>query len=75
MRFWIAAEILHGFTIKLNGQTAFNVIGTDVYGPMGRELIPFGQETAAKEFMIDHGGKAIFNFKQITLDQVMGLDQ
>ena len=48
--------------------------GSDVYGPMGRELIPFGDEAAAKEFLADHKGQAILGFSQITPAVVKGLD-
>jgi copper chaperone NosL len=58
----------------IDGLKAFYVLGSDVYGPMGRELIPFGEEAAAKEFMTDHKGQAILPFSQITLDTLKGLD-
>ena len=45
---------------------AYYVIGSDVYGPMGRELIPFSTETDAAEFMKDHGGNRIVTFRDIT---------
>ena len=32
-------------------QKAFYVIGSNVYGPMGEELIPFKNEDEAKKFM------------------------
>ncbi len=32
----------------IDGTRAFYVIGSDVYGPMGRELIPFKDETGGK---------------------------
>ena len=39
--------------------SAFYVMGSDVYGPMGRELIPFKTEEDAREFWDDHKGKMI----------------
>lgn len=53
---------------------AFYVIGSDVYGPMGRELIPFAKEADAKEFMRDHKGKRILRFREITPAIVGSLD-
>lgn len=53
---------------------AFYVIGSDVYGPMGRELVPFESPSDAEAFMKDHRGKAILTFKEITLEKVKGLD-
>jgi nitrous oxide reductase accessory protein NosL len=34
--------------------SAYYVLGSDIYGPMGRELIPFEKEADAKEFIKDH---------------------
>ena len=63
------------YTLTLiNGHEAFYVLGSDVYGPMGRELIPFEKEADAKEFMKDHKGKAILRFKDITLEIIKPLD-
>jgi nitrous oxide reductase accessory protein NosL len=56
------------------GRSAFFVAGSDVYGPMGKELIPFEKEAEAQEFMKDHKGKTVLRFDQIDLPLVMGLD-
>jgi nitrous oxide reductase accessory protein NosL len=58
----------------IDGRKAFYVIGSDVYGPMGKELIPFEKETEAQEFMKDHKGKTVLPFDKIDLPLVMGLD-
>jgi copper chaperone NosL len=58
----------------INGQEAFFVVGSDVYGPMGRELVPFAREDAAKEFLKDHKGKATLKFKEVTPALVKTLD-
>ena len=50
----------------LSARDAFYVLGSDVYGPMGNELIPFSSEAAAKSFLTDHKGKDVFSFDQIT---------
>lgn len=52
---------------KVNGSKAFYVAGSSVYGPMGKELIPFDQKDAAEEFAHDYGGK-IYTYSQITED-------
>ena len=57
-----------------DGLSAYYVLGSDVYGPMGRELIPFQKEADAKEFMKDHQGKSVLRFKEITTDTVKTLD-
>jgi nitrous oxide reductase accessory protein NosL len=48
--------------------------GSDVFGPMGNELVPFNKESDAREFMKDHTGKKILRFSDITLDMVKALD-
>jgi len=53
---------------------AFYVIGSDVYGPMGREPVPFVAEDDALEFMKDHAGKQVLRFDDITADLIKGLD-
>ncbi|SDZ82169.1 Nitrous oxide reductase accessory protein NosL [Desulfuromusa kysingii] len=46
----------------------FFVAGSDVYGPMGKELIPVAGKELAETFMRDHSGSQILTFEQITLD-------
>ncbi|MCU0594732.1 MAG: nitrous oxide reductase accessory protein NosL [Desulfobacterota bacterium] len=58
----------------IDGFKAFYVTGSDIYGPMGKELIPFEKEEDAKEFLKDHKGKALLRFQDITDDLVKGLD-
>lgn len=52
----------------IDGRTAFYVEGSDVYGPMGRELVPFGREENARQFLKDHKGKSLFRFGEITTE-------
>jgi len=58
----------------INGLTAYYVLGSDVYGPMGHELISFEKETDAKVFLKDHKGKSIHRFKDITDKIIKGID-
>ncbi len=58
----------------IDGTKAFFVIRSDVYGPMGHELIPFENEEDAKTFKADHRGKAIIKFEDIKEDEVYKLD-
>ncbi|MBC8017490.1 MAG: nitrous oxide reductase accessory protein NosL [Verrucomicrobia bacterium] len=46
-------------------KTSF-VIGSDVYGPMGKELVPFEKTADAIAFLKNHRGKRILTFKDIT---------
>jgi len=58
----------------IDGLRAFYVMGSDVYGPMGIELVPFSSRSDAEEFRKDHQGKAVLEFSGITHDVVKGLD-
>ncbi len=58
----------------IDGTKAYYVIRSDVYGPMGHELIPFELESDAKTFKKDHNAKSIVKFKDIKEDQVYKLD-
>jgi nitrous oxide reductase accessory protein NosL len=58
----------------LNVQSVWFVVGSDVYGPMGRELIPLATEADAREFMTDHQGKKILRFNDVTMEIMKTLD-
>ncbi|HGZ71081.1 MAG TPA: nitrous oxide reductase accessory protein NosL, partial [Nitratifractor sp.] len=58
----------------IDAREAFYVVGSNVYGPMGNELVPFKSEKEAQNFMQEHKGKKILKFKDITPQIVMGLD-
>lgn len=59
----------------INGFEAYYVVGSDVLGPMGRELIPFEREQDAREFMKDHRGGKILRFNDVTPAVIRSLDQ
>ncbi len=64
------------YTKKLfNLKTAFLVLGSDVYGPMGDELIPFSSEADAKSFMQEHKGEKIVRLEDLNLRTVEALDE
>ena len=50
---------------SIDAKNAFFVLGSNVYGPMGEELIPFKNESQAKKFMSDHYGKSLLKFEEI----------
>ena len=58
-----------------DGTKAFYVVGSDVTGPMGNELIPFAKEADAKTFLHDHNGKSVVTFDKITKEDVFKLDK
>ena len=58
----------------LDAKKSFFVLGSDVYGPMGNELIAFETLDSAEKFMLDHKGKELLKFDEIDQDKVYGLD-
>jgi nitrous oxide reductase accessory protein NosL len=58
----------------IDARSAFFVIGSDVYGPMGHELIPFASKADAEGFKTDHMGKRILKFEDIKPGIIKKLD-
>jgi nitrous oxide reductase accessory protein NosL len=58
----------------VDGFNAYYVGGSNVFGPMGKELIPFEKEAEAKEFMADHVGKTLLKIKEVTPEIIKALD-
>lgn len=54
----------------IDGSRAYYVFGSNVYGAMGSEFIPFKDIKEAKTFYMDHGGVKILKFSEITPDKV-----
>ena len=50
----------------VDGRSASYVIGSDIMGPMGKELIPFAMAADAKGFLKDHSGEKVLRFDQLT---------
>ena len=62
------------YSLKMiDAKGAFFVVGSDVYGPMGAELVPFATQKDAASFMNDHKGKKILRFGDITPQLLNGL--
>ncbi|MEA2098661.1 MAG: nitrous oxide reductase accessory protein NosL [Campylobacterota bacterium] len=59
----------------IDATKSYYVIGSDIYGPMGDELIPFINKDDAKTFYMDHKGKKILLFNDITEKEVYKLDE
>lgn len=59
----------------IEAKTAYYVLGSNILGPMGHELLPFKDQESAQEFLEDHKGKSIVRFPQINLPLVMSLDR
>jgi len=58
----------------VEAKSAFFVIGSDVLGPMGHELLPFKDQESAQEFLEDHKGKSIIRFQDVTPVIIESLD-
>lgn len=57
----------------IDGRKAHYVVGSDVLGPMGDELIPFATIREAENFKKDHNGAAILPFDEIEAELIMGM--
>jgi nitrous oxide reductase accessory protein NosL len=64
----------YGLT-RIDAQQAYYVIGSDVRGPMGHELIPLESAADAAEFLQDHAGKRVLRFDQVDLELLHQLDR
>ena len=64
------------YTLKfIRHDTAFYVIGGNVFGPMGQELIPFKNAKNAGIFLSDHNGLKTLRFNQINPELLDKLDK
>jgi nitrous oxide reductase accessory protein NosL len=71
----VTLQVTDYYTINgIKAVSAFYVVGSNVYGPMGNELIPFSNMNKAKQFSKNHGGK-IYKFQEITKELVESLDK
>ena len=59
---------------KMDAHKALYVIGSDVLGPMGHELVPLETRADAEEFLKDHKGKRILTFEQVNPEIVSEVD-
>lgn len=59
----------------ISAKDAYFVLGSDIYGPMGRELIGFKDKKAADKFLLDHRGKKVLKFDNITKSLIQNIDE
>jgi copper chaperone NosL len=70
-----AVQVMDYYRLSwIDARSAWYVLGSDVYGPMGRELIPLEKEADAKEFMRDHKGIQIIRFPDVTMEVIKTID-
>ncbi len=54
------------YTTELkSAEEVFFVVGSDVMGPMGKEMVPVAGNEAAETFRKDHGGQKILTFAEM----------
>lgn len=58
----------------IDGRRAYFVTGSDVFGPMGKELIPFASEADARAFLKDHKGQRLLRFSDVTRKVLKALE-
>jgi copper chaperone NosL len=63
----------YGLT-RIDALSAWYVIGSDVLGPMGHDLVPLQTRADAEEFMGDHQGSRILRFGEVTPELLEKLD-
>lgn len=61
-------------TERIDATGAWYVIGSDVLGPMGHELVPHDSEEDAREFVNDHKGRRVLRFADVTPALLVALD-
>lgn len=59
---------------RIDAYSAWYVVGSDVLGPMGHELVPLASENDAREFLEDHAGTRILRFDDIDRILLRDLD-
>ena len=57
-------------TRLMKAEEVFFVLGSDVYGPMGKELVPVAGKESAETFKRDHQGTEILSFDQVKPDKL-----
>ncbi|MEY2631842.1 MAG: hypothetical protein RIR00_496 [Pseudomonadota bacterium] len=59
---------------RIDARRARFVIGSDVLGPMGHELVPLDSAGDAQDFLKEHKGRRILSFDGVTREMLQGLD-
>ena len=59
---------------RIDAREAWFVIGSDVLGPMGHELVPLASAADAEDFLADHSGTQILRFDDVTPQLLPQLD-
>jgi copper chaperone NosL len=60
---------------RIDAKTALYVIGSDVLGPMGHELVPLATAEDAADFLKEHKGRKILRFDEVSQELPVHLDE
>jgi copper chaperone NosL len=63
----------YGLT-RIDARSAWYVVGSEVLGPMGHELVPLATAEDAREFKADHQGARILRFDAVSPELLRDLD-
>ena len=70
-----ALYVMEYYDMKMiDARKAFFVSGSDIYGPMGHELIPLATEDDARKLLGNHKGKKMYRFEGVTSLVIENLD-
>jgi len=61
-------------TESIPARDAFFVLGSDVMGPMGKELVPLGSAESAETLRRDHKGERVIVFDEVELSDISTLE-
>lgn len=56
----------------IDAKQAVYVVGSDVKGSMGPEVVAFAKKDAAEKFMSSHHGKKVVSYKEVGLNDLKG---
>ena len=71
----VAIRVTDYYNLQLiDAKAAFYVIGSDVLGPMGHELVPLATRADAEDFMKEHKGRRILGVAEVTREIPFRLD-
>jgi len=59
----------------IDGRQAYYVIGSDVIGPMGHDLVPLANRQAAEDFIREHKGEQILTFGEVNAETIQRLSK
>jgi hypothetical protein len=72
----VAVAVTEYYGLKrIDGREAWYVVGSDVLGPMGHELVPLASAEEAAEFARDHAGRRTLRFLEVDQALLERLDR